>query len=323
MKLAKNVTLMLVAVLLLSTLFGGASAHARQRETVTMWFWGAPPEHQVTMNEVLVEPYNASQDEYELVVEFRNTVDNDIAVALAAGEGPDIVYGSGPSFVAPYAAAGKLESMDRYSEQYGWRDRILAPIYESGTVNGELYALPNSLNTLGIFYNKAVLEEHGWEPPTTIEELEAIMDAAMEEGLYASVTGNKGWRLVNENYTSLFLTHMAGPGRLRALHGERPWNSPEIAAAIEKSAEWYQKGYLAGEDYINLNFNDACNCWLRTSRRSSSARRWSSSLRRSSLTRKAATWTRLHPVPVYRRPAVSALYAGHHRVPVDQRQLRA
>ena len=210
------------------------------------------------MNEVLVEPYNASQDEYELVIEFRNTVDNDIAVALAAGEGPDIVYGSGPSFVAPYAAAGKLASMDPYSEQYGWQDRILAPIYESGTVNGELYALPNSLNTLGIFYNKAVLEEYGWEPPTTIEDLEAIMDAAMEEGLYASVTGNKGWRPVNENYTSLFLTHMAGPEAVyEALTGARPWNSPEIAAAVEKSAEWYQKGYLAGEDYINLNFNDA------------------------------------------------------------------
>ncbi|WP_119070916.1 ABC transporter substrate-binding protein [Aggregatilinea lenta] len=254
----KKITLVLVAVLLLGTLASGATAQARQRETISMWFWGAPPEHQVTMNEVLVEPYNASQDEYELVIEFRNTVDNDIAVALAAGEGPDIVYGSGPSFVAPYAAAGKLASMDPYSEQYGWQDRILAPIYESGTVNGELYALPNSLNTLGIFYNKAVLEEYGWEPPTTIEDLEAIMDAAMEEGLYASVTGNKGWRPVNENYTSLFLTHMAGPEAVyEALTGARPWNSPEIAAAVEKSAEWYQKGYLAGEDYINLNFNDA------------------------------------------------------------------
>jgi raffinose/stachyose/melibiose transport system substrate-binding protein len=223
-----------------------------------MWFWGAPPEHQETMQAVLVDPYNASQDEYELVVEFRNSVDKDISVALAANEGPDIVYGSGPSFVAPYAAAGKLENMDACSELNGWQDRILQPIYESGTVGGNLYSLPNSLNTLGIFYNKQVLEENGWTPPTTIEELETIMDEAMAMGMYASVTGNKGWKPVNENYASLFLTHAAGPRAVySALKGEQSWNSPEIEAAIAKSAEWYQKGYLAGDDYVNLNFNDA------------------------------------------------------------------
>lgn len=223
-----------------------------------MWFWGAPPEHQETMKAVLIDPYNASQDKYELSVEFRNTVDKDISVALAANEGPDIVYGSGPSFVAPYAAAGKLENMDTCSEKHGWKDRILAPIYESGTVNGSLYSLPNSLNTLGIFYNKKVLEANGWEPPKTIEELESIMDQAIAKGMYASVTGNKGWKPVNENYTSLFFTHMAGPKNIyAALKGEKPWSSPEIQAAIEKSAEWYKKGYLAGEDYVNLNFNDA------------------------------------------------------------------
>lgn len=255
----KRLTLIILAIFVMSSLVGVAStAQAQDRERIYMWFWGAPPQHQVTMNEVLVEVYNSSQDEYELVIEFRNTVDQDIAVALAAGEGPDIVYGSGPSFVAPYAAEGRLASMDEYSAQYGWQDRILEPIYESGTVDGELYALPNSLNTLGIFYNKVVLEENGWEPPTTIEELEAIMDQAMDQGMYASVTGNKGWRPVNENYTSLFLTHMAGPRIVyQALQGEIPWTAPEIAAAIQKSAEWYQEGYLAGEDYINLNFNDA------------------------------------------------------------------
>jgi raffinose/stachyose/melibiose transport system substrate-binding protein len=237
---------------------GEAAAPSGERQPVTMWFWGAPPEHQETMKAVLVDPYNASQDQYELSVEFRNTVDKDISVALAANEGPDIVYGSGPSFVSPYAAAGKLENMDACSEQNGWQDRILAPIYESGTVGGSLYSLPNSLNTLGIFYNKRVLEENGWQPPTTIEELETIMDEAMAKGMYASVTGNKGWKPVNENYTSLFFTHMAGPKSIyAALNGEQPWSSPEIEAAIEKSAEWYQKGYLAGEDYVNLNFNDA------------------------------------------------------------------
>src|SRR5215208_4048631 len=68
---------------------GGAATPSGERQPVTMWFWGAPPEHQETMKAVLIDPYNASQDKYELSVEFRNTVDKDISVALAANEGPD------------------------------------------------------------------------------------------------------------------------------------------------------------------------------------------------------------------------------------------
>jgi raffinose/stachyose/melibiose transport system substrate-binding protein len=228
------------------------------REDITMWFWGAEPYAQEALNTLLVEPYNASQDKYNLVVEFRPSVDSDIQTALAANEGPDIVYGSGPSFVMPLVEAGKLEPMDSYSEQYGWEDKILTPYYESGTVNGTLYSLVNGVSTMGVFYNKKVLADNGWEVPTTIEELETIMDEAMEKGLYASVTGNKGWQPVNENYGSLFLTHIAGPETMyKVLTGEESWENEDVIAAIEKSKEWWDKGYLAGTDYPNLNFSES------------------------------------------------------------------
>ena len=84
------------------------------------------------------------------------------------------------------------------------------------------------------------------------------MDDALDQGLYASVTGNKGWRPVNENYTQLFLTHWAGPqATYDAITGAIPWTDASIAEAMQKSAEWFQADYLAGEDYFNLNFLDA------------------------------------------------------------------
>ena len=220
--------------------------------------WGAQPHLQDVIRAVLVDTYNASQDQFELVMTFRNDVDSVIASVLPAGGGPDLVYGSGPAFVIPFAQAGHLANMEPYSEMYGWRDRIIGPIYQSGTVGGDLYALPNSLNTMGVFYNKVLFEENGWEIPTTFEELEAIMDDALSQGLYASVTGNKGWRPVNENYTQLFLNHWAGPQVVYdAITGAIPWTDAAIAEAIQKSADWFQADYLAGEDYFNLNFLDA------------------------------------------------------------------
>lgn len=228
------------------------------KEVITMWFWGAEPYAQDAMNQLVAEKYNDSQDKYELKIEYRNSVDPDMTTALAAGKGPDIVYGSGPAFVMPLVEAGKLEPMDRYAEEYGWEDNILEPIYETGKVDGSLYSLANSINTVGVFYNKAVLDANGWDVPETIEEMEQIMDEAMEKGLYASVTGNKGWKPVNENYASLFLTHYAGAENVyKCLMGEEKWNSEPIVSAIEKSAEWYEKGYLAGKDYGNLLFGES------------------------------------------------------------------
>lgn len=235
-----------------------ADENYADRDVINMWFWGAEPYAQEAMKELLVDPYNASQDQYQLVVEFRPSVDSDMTTALAANQGPDVVYGSGPSFVMPLVEAGKLEPLDAYSEQYGWKDKILQPYYESGTVNGTLYSLVNGVSTMGIFYNKKVLEDNGWEVPTTLEELEAIMDEALEKGLYASVTGNKGWQPVNENYASAFLTHFATPATMyKVLTGEESWVNDDIKGAIAKTKEWWDKGYLAGADYVNLNFSES------------------------------------------------------------------
>lgn len=230
----------------------------KDREEITMWFWGAEPYAQEAMKTTLVDKYNASQDKYQLVVEFRPSVDPDMKTALAANQGPDVVYGSGPSFVMPLVEAGKLENLNDYAEEYGWKDKLLKPYYEAGTVNGDLYSVTNGVATMGVFYNKKVLADNGWEVPATIEEMETIMDQALEKGLYASVTGNKGWQPVNENYGSLFLTHIAGPSTMyNVLTGEESWVNDDVTAAIEKSKEWWDKGYLAGDDYVNLNFSES------------------------------------------------------------------
>ena len=57
------------------------------REEITLWFWGAEPYAQEAFKRILVDKYNASQDEYQLVVEFRPSVDDDIKTALAASQG--------------------------------------------------------------------------------------------------------------------------------------------------------------------------------------------------------------------------------------------
>lgn len=228
------------------------------RDDVTMWFWGAPPNLQEAFQKNLIDPFNASQEDYNLVIEYRNSVDNDVRVSVLAGEGPDIVYTSGPSYIAPFAKAGKIEPLDAYSERFGWGDRLLSPVLDTCDQLGHLYCVPPSLISDGVFYNKTLLEENGWAVPTTMAEVEAIMDAAIEQGLYASVTGNKGWQPVNENYASIFINNIVGPQKFyETLTGEREWNSEEMRAAIDESSRWFNAGYLGGDDYFSLNFDQS------------------------------------------------------------------
>jgi len=230
------------------------------KKELSMWFWGASDYQREAMDKYLAQAFNESQGEYELTVEYRASVDNDIAVALSGGEGPDIVYGSGPAFVAGYATEGLFLNLDEYSEAYGWKDRVLNPCYEICTIDGSLYSIPGGLTSTGVFYNKKVLEDNGWEIPETYEQVVEIMEQAMEKGLYAGLTGAKDWRYTNEMYVGMMLTHVAGSEAMyNVLTGNQKWNSTEIAEAMKVLDDWYQNGYLAGDDYWNLDFNEAAS----------------------------------------------------------------
>jgi raffinose/stachyose/melibiose transport system substrate-binding protein len=237
-----------------------AGVNTAGRIKLTYWFWGASPQEQQIMQKVLVDGFDSSQSKYSLSVTYNNNVDTNIQVALAADGGPDIVYGSGPSFVTEYAPSGKIANMNKYSQEYGWKTRLNPAMYESGTLNGNLYALPTSFDTDGVFYNKAVLKKYGWPVPTTASQLMSEMNQAKKHGLYAGVSGNKGWRPDNFDVANVFLTAEAGPQAVyKALTGSLPWTAAPLVKAVQTSGQWFNAGYFAGSQYFDLNYDDAAD----------------------------------------------------------------
>ena len=228
------------------------------REQISMWFWGPAPDYQEHFKKVLVDWYNASQDKYELTIEFRNTVDVDMPRALAANNAPDIVYASGPSYTAVYAGEDLVLDLNAYSEQYGWKDRTLGVMYDACTLDGKLYSIPGGMNMGGLFYNKKTFEDKGWTVPTTVDELETLLEAAKADGMYPLAAGNKGWKPCNDHFSSMIINHLGSPSLFYdALTGETSFNTPEMVAAVQKSADWFQAGYFAGDDYVNLDSQEA------------------------------------------------------------------
>ena len=221
---------------------------------ISWWYETATPEQQGLITKNIVDPFNAAHPEDTLTIDYRGAqLDNQMRVALLSGSGPDLVYTAGPSYVAPMAQAGQLLPLDSYATQFGWDKRILPVFVEMGKYNGQLYALPKTYETLGLFYNATMFEEHGWKVPTTITELETVADAMLAEKIVPFSSGNALWRPTNEHYVTLVLNSIAGPEAVyKALKGELPWTAEPFVKAIDKLDEWWAKGYF-GPNYFSLN----------------------------------------------------------------------
>lgn len=88
--------------------------------------------------------------------------------------------------------------LDPYADLYDWADRYPENqlnqwrVAEDGTTlgAGALYAAPAGFSEVGLYYNKALLAELGFEAPTTLEELEEQMATAADAGMLPLQLGN-------------------------------------------------------------------------------------------------------------------------------------
>lgn len=174
-------------------------------------------------------------------------IDNLIKIALPSGKGPDIVPTPGPSYALQYIDAKLLRDLDSYSTKYKWQDSLLGWALESGRVNGKLYSLPTSYETMLIYYNKTLFQQKGWKVPTNRAELEALAEECMGHGIIPFMAGSADWRPATEWFTTVFLNHYAGPDALyQALTGKLAWTDPVFVDAIALMHSYFQKGWFGG-----------------------------------------------------------------------------
>ncbi|MGH2617670.1 MAG: ABC transporter substrate-binding protein [Thermomicrobiales bacterium] len=168
--------------------------------------------------------------------------------AVAGGAGPDVVTTPGPSFAMQLALAGRLVPLDDFAEQLGWNDRFAEGSLDLGTADGQLYSIPNEIETLVLYYNKTLFEQNEWQPPTTLDEFMALAEEIDAAGIIPIANANAEWRPANEWFVGEVLNHSAGgPQKVYdALTGSVPWTDPDFVAAIEALNQMQQNGWFSG-----------------------------------------------------------------------------
>jgi raffinose/stachyose/melibiose transport system substrate-binding protein len=116
---------------------------------------------------------------------------NTLKLAASSPNPPDVVEANnGYSAMGPLVEAGLLMPLDDYADAYGWNDRFSEGILKMNQFSedasdfgeGNLYGLPMTGEVVGVYYNKAKLDELGLEMPETWEEFQEAVDAAKTAG---------------------------------------------------------------------------------------------------------------------------------------------
>lgn len=99
-----------------------------------------------------------------------------VVAAKVAGQGPDVVqlfYGWTDQFVN----GGLIQPLDPAVFSYDEIESEFFPIVSAMKRGDSYYGIPTAVRSLALFYNKAIFNEAGIEPPTNLEELLAAAKA--------------------------------------------------------------------------------------------------------------------------------------------------
>jgi len=125
------------------------------------------------IDEALAEKYPNITLEWECV-DWGNDFQPKMQQYMQSGL-PDIMIGKAQD-VATYAPQGILAEIGAE-----YLDAGLDAARENVTIDGKTYGLVYNALYQGVYYNRDMFEENGWEIPKTQEDLQAIIDACKEK----------------------------------------------------------------------------------------------------------------------------------------------
>src|SRR5699024_8187299 len=166
----------------------------------------------------------------------------------------------GPMTLRRFASAGYLEPLTNYIEEYDWDNRFYDWALDTGYQDGELYGLPKSYESVVVWYNKDMFEEHGWKEPTDLTSLQKLNSEIHEEGIIPFGFGTSDYRAANEwALTLIYNAYLGKTGMQEVLENERPWNDDLVKEATETWVDMWQNGDVNDKQSHAITNDDAWN----------------------------------------------------------------
>ncbi len=248
--------LALVMLLLAATSF--SAVIAQDATDVLIWSLGYGGDY----NDALVEQFNEAHDDVQIVYEDVLTgtfTENNqkVRIALENEAGPDVLGGVdvGANLQA-LVSTGQVRDLTEYYRASGLIDRIPPNLLAQVTIEGRIFAIPQNMESVGVFYNKDVFAELELEVPTTQEEYIDVLEAVKDAGYFGYTMGLAGgWP--SALMASMFMYSSAGSEYIDVLSGTQPWT--ECDNCLDGLNAFYgmvENGY-ANPDPLGIDYNQS------------------------------------------------------------------
>ena len=188
---ARRATVIVVALLLSLTACGsdgedGQSADpppkaSKPKGNVTFWHFFTDRE-EAAIKEVVADFEAANPG---VTVDVKGGQDDEkMRQAIAAGKGPDVGLSYSTDIVGNFCSSGAWQDLDPWIKRDNVNVEALLPIVRSYTeYEGVRCAMPMLADTYGLYYNKDLLAEAGFDaPPKTLSELDEIALKTTKKG---------------------------------------------------------------------------------------------------------------------------------------------
>ena len=249
------------ALIAIFALLGAFVPHpGAAQETVTLRVWDqfTGPEGDAVQHvyDLFTEAHPNISIEREVVTDqqMRQTVN----VALSSGTGPDVVYyAPGPAYAGVLAEANAIIPLDDLAAKYGWTERVAPAALEQAKIDGVLYGLPLEIDLIGMYANRTLLDQQGWQIPETIDELIEFCGKAKAAGYVPlAFSNNPGWSAFHQ--FTFVSNNMIGPDAMHDLLFDYKgrWDTPEQVQAIDDYFVKLRDAGCFADDVNALTYDD-------------------------------------------------------------------
>lgn len=230
-----------------------------QQPAEVRWVDQARGEIDKKIDELFVASFNAQHPAIRLKITRQENQDSFVRMAVQARTAPDILQLDGAAAVVDLARAKRIIPLDGYAAKYGW-DKLIQPwALQSGVVDGKLYSMPLTYESLVLYFNKATFAKLGIPVPKDLAGIKAACEAAAAAKIvcFANSTGGRPSR--GEWFSNWQLNAAVGPKVIaEVLKGTQPASA--LAPALTQNIDWIKKGWYSGRPDLYLTLT-ADNAW--------------------------------------------------------------
>lgn len=239
------------------TISQNASESSEEEKIITISWTNIEESRQKVWEDNVFAPFREKYP--NVTIDFQRVPDQEqtLRVQLAANSAADM-FSMDCTDVFDYATAGFLVDLERYREEYNLDEKMYDWALAACQYDGKLYALPHSVESSDLTYNKDLLDQLGLEVPKTREEFVEACNTAIENDLIAVSWGYSGVPVLVAWLYGHYLTTYAGPENVeKLLKGEITFQDSNIRGAFELMKSDWDAGYFNNKQSGAIGLDEA------------------------------------------------------------------